>query len=109
MATATRHAHDSLNSRRPFDEAAAVAELVEIATQHRRGVGPRLRVDLLSHAAGILLGAARHQPTIAWSHPEAARLLLAAGADPDLAEQCAQETLARLALSSGLGGVGNPH
>ena len=101
--TATRLARD-----RYVDEQSSVAELVSIATEYRRGVGPRVRVDLLSEAAGSLLGGHRHDATSYWSGAAAARLLLAAGADPDLVEQHAAETVARLRTAS-RPGIGNPN
>jgi hypothetical protein len=101
--TATRHARDP-----EVDTSAAVEELQQIATEHQRGYGPRLRVDLLSKAAGSLIGSYRHNASAGWSAPRAARLLLLAGADEELAKRHADETAAALARSAGRGGIGNP-
>ena len=100
--TAARYAQDAA-----MDETAAVRELTEIATERRRGESPRLRVDLLSNAAGALLGSHRHSPTTYWSAHTAGQLLLAAGANVAATERAAEATQRRLAGSS-RGGIGNP-
>lgn len=97
---ATRH----VNDRTPHD--VAVDELRAIATQHRRGVGPKLRVDLLSEAAGGHLGSHRSNPTH-WVGPAAAQLLLDAGADPEDAERWADVVVDRLRTAT-RPGIGNP-
>lgn len=101
--TATKHARAA-----ELDEHAAIDELVAIATEQTRGVGPRLRADLLSEAAGALVGSHRYNPTTYWSAPRAARLLMAAGADEDQAKRHAADTAQRLAHIAGRGGIGQP-
>lgn len=100
---ATRHARS-----RALDEATAVAQLIEIATERRRGRAPRLRVDLLNQAAGALVGSYRYSQRASWSGQEAARLLIAAGADPATVEEIAAATLEHLAAVNGRPSVGNP-
>ena len=102
--TATRHARTPDSER---DEAVAIDERVSIATERRPGRAPLLRVDLLSQAAGILIGGHRHNPSAGWSAPAAARLLLRAGADRDQAAAVATQTASHLASSTG-GGIGSP-
>lgn len=101
--TATRHAREPER-----DEQLAVDELVAIATEHRRGVGPRLRVDLLNQAAGTLLGGYRFDDRAYWSAEAAARLLVAAGANRDAVEQIAAATTRHLGLVNGRPSIGNP-
>lgn len=98
--TAQRHVHEG------SDRAVAVAELVEIATERRKGQSPRLRVDLLTEVAGTLLGAHRHSPVVAWVAPAAIELLVAAGAEREGMERWAVETVERLRVA-GRPGIGN--
>jgi hypothetical protein len=95
--TATRHA------REPGDRAAAIAELIEIATEKRPGQPPRLRTDLMTHAAGSMIGGYWHSALSYWSSPAAAELLIEAGADREQVKVLAAETLAYLRGSSGPG------
>ena len=92
--TARRHLQDQT------DRQTAVAELIEIATEHRRGVGPRLRADLLTEAAGRMLGQHRHNELAGWAAPGASELLFAAGANRAAADLIADETAARLSIST---------
>lgn len=71
------------------DREVAIAEVRRIAT-----VGKELRVDLLTHAAGSLLG--RYRNSGAERHRHAALLLVHAGADSDAAREHAEIVLARL-------------
>lgn len=95
--TATRHA------REPGDRAAAVAELIEIATEKRPAQPPRLRTDLMNQAAGAMIGGYWHSALAYWSAPAAAELLIEAGADREQVRVIAVETLAYLQGTSGPG------
>lgn len=95
--TATRHA------REDGDRAAAVAELIEIATEKRPGHAARLRTDLLNDAAGALIGGYWFSALSYWSAPAAAELLVEAGADREQVKVLAAETLAHLQRSNGPG------
>lgn len=99
--TATHHARDSER-----DERAAVDELIRIATEHVCGVGPRLRRDLLTEAAGSELGGYRYSATAYWWGEVSSRLLVAAGADPDLVQDQATVTAEKLRTSTAPG-IGN--
>lgn len=83
------------------DREAAIAEVQRIAT-----VGKELRVDLLTRAAGGLLGRYLKDPTNS-RHRHAALLLVHAGADPDAAREHAEVVLARLRVGN-LPGIGGP-
>ena len=99
--TARRHVHEQ------GDPVVAVAELVEIATERRKGQPARLRVDLLTHVAGTMLGAHRHDPAAGWAAPAAIELLVAAGADREGLERWAVAAEERLRVSR-RPGIGNP-
>lgn len=95
--------------------AAAVAELRERATEPyqpprrgRPGRRRRLRVDLLEHAAGGLLGGWLHSDVACWDGRAAALLLVRAGADPELVKAYAENVRERRDRESGLPGIGNP-
>jgi hypothetical protein len=112
--TAQRHARAH---REPTEDeiAAAIAELLEIATEPyqpprrgRPGRRRRLRVDLLEHAAGGLLGGWLHDDVKAWDGHAAAQLLIRAGADPEIVQAYAEEARQRRAREWGLPGIGNP-
>lgn len=112
--TAQRHAraHRELTE----DEiAAAVAELLEIATEPyqpprrgRPGRRRRLRVDLLEHAAGGLLGSWLHSDVKAWDGQAAALLLIRAGADPEIVNAYAEHVREYRDREWGRPGIGNP-
>jgi hypothetical protein len=111
--TAQRHAR----AHRELTEdqiAAAVAELHEIATEPyqpprrgRPGRRRRLRVDLLEHAAGGLLGGWQYSDLKHWDGRAAAELLVHAGADPEIVETYAEHVREWLARDRGPG-IGNP-
>lgn len=112
--TAQRHAraHRELTDDQV---AAAIAELLEIATEPyqpprrgRPGRRHRLRVDLLEHAAGGLLGGWLHSDVKAWDGQAAAQLLIRAGADPETVQEYAEHVRERRDRESGLPGIGNP-
>lgn len=94
---ATRHATT------PGDRVAAVAELIEIATEKRPAQPPRLRTDLLNQAAGTLIGGYWYSALSYWSARDAADLLVEAGADREQVKVLAAETLAHLQRSKGPG------
>lgn len=74
----------------------AVADLIDVATERRRGRQPALRVDLLSQVAGQHLGAHQTDPVLAWLGERAWRLLVAAGGtDEHLTELAAAEARSR--------------
>ena len=107
--TAQRHAraHRELTDDQI---AAAVAELHEIATEPyqpprrgRPGRRRRLRVDLLEHAAGGLLGGWLHSDIRAWDGQAAAQLLIRAGADPETVQAYAEHV-----REWSRSGIGNP-
>jgi hypothetical protein len=83
------------------DREAAIAEVQRIAT-----VGKELRVDLLTRAAGGLLGRYLRDSTNQRLR-HAALLLIHAGADPDGAKEHAQIVLERL-RGAAAGGIGSP-
>ncbi len=112
--TAQRHAraHRELTDDQV---AAAVVELLEIATEPyqpprrgRPGRRRRLRVDLLEHAAGGLLGSWLHSNVRAWDGQAAALLLIGAGADPETVQAYAEDVREYLDRERGLSGIGNP-
>lgn len=112
--TAQRHAR----ARRELTEdeiAAAVAELLEIATEPyqpprrgRPGRRRRLRIDLLEHAAGGLLGSWLHSDIKAWDGQAAAQLLIRAGADPEIVNAYAEHVREYRDREWGRPGIGNP-
>lgn len=74
----------------------AVAELVEIATERRKGHPAQLRTDLLDQAAGVHLGGWQVDPRKHWVGEAAVQLLVAAGADLAAAEREAAAVRDRL-------------
>jgi hypothetical protein len=89
--TTTRHVH--LKSA----DDVAIAELREIATQVRQKYGkPELRVDLLSHAAGMMLGKWQADPVVGWVGERGAQLLVAAGGtDEEIGRAAAADLIRR--------------
>lgn len=90
--TAGRHVVDQT------PEPDAAAELREIATQIPEKHGkPVVRVDLLSRAAGTMLGRWQADPVVGWIGERGAQLLIAAGGtDQEIGRAAAAEARERM-------------
>ena len=76
----------------------AIAELHSITTDPR----------LLGIAAGTALAAWRRDQVVGHDGDRVARMLEAAGADPQVRDETAAATLRRLSVDHGRSGIGNP-
>jgi hypothetical protein len=63
--------------------------------------------EVLSDAAGGLIGGYRHHPKTSWSNLAAAQLLMLVGANEALVEQRAAATVAHLSAAARRTGIGN--
>lgn len=90
--TAGRH----VIAKTPTNEAAA--ELRNIATEHPGTSKARVRVDLLSYAAGTMLGRHQADPVTGWIGERGSQLLVAAGGtDEEIGRAAAAEVYERFA------------